>query len=191
MCWIAPNKSSQRRENTLAARAVLFALEAQDAERFLACEDNDEVIELVEEVEGRRDLDSLFEFDKSWDTLHRCFTDGDLAFVNGDFPLSHVILGGVPLHEGDDYVVRWRGDRAPDAARTRPLAGDGGIAGRRADAHHACTGPFATFCRCNPWTGISAPARRRGAMPRSIRYLRTSVRNLLRLAWLILCFVGI
>ncbi|MET7975618.1 DUF1877 family protein [Streptomyces mirabilis] len=65
---------------------MLFALEAQDAEHFLACEDNDEVIELVEEVEERRDLDNLFEFDKSWDALHRCFTDRDLASATATFP---------------------------------------------------------------------------------------------------------
>ncbi|MFE2584859.1 DUF1877 family protein [Streptomyces sp. NPDC059378] len=89
----------------MAARAVLFALGAQDAERFLACRDDDTVLELVEEVEERWDLDHLCELDKSWDALHRCFTDGDLAFENGEYPLSHVILGGVPLHEGDDYIV--------------------------------------------------------------------------------------
>ncbi|MET7353361.1 DUF1877 family protein [Streptomyces mirabilis] len=141
---------------------MLFALEAQDAERFLACEDNDEGIELVEEVEERRDLDNLFEFDKSWDTLHRCLTDGDLAFVNGDFPWSHVILGGVPLHEGDDYVVRWRGDRAPDAARTRPLAGDGGTVGRRADAHQVESGQGLAVLRPGVPAG-GAMAGREGA----------------------------
>ncbi|WP_333772265.1 DUF1877 family protein [Streptomyces sp. IBSBF 3136] len=89
----------------MAARAVIFALDAQDAERVLACHGDDEVIALVEEVEERWDMDHLFELDKSWDALHRCFTDGDLAFENGQYPLSHVILGGVPLHQGDDYIV--------------------------------------------------------------------------------------
>ncbi|MFD4508939.1 DUF1877 family protein [Streptomyces sp. NPDC058457] len=84
---------------------MLFALTAQDAERILACPGDDDVIALVEEVEDRWDMDHLFELDKSWDALHRCFTDGDLAFENGEYPLSHVILGGVPLHEGDDYIV--------------------------------------------------------------------------------------
>ncbi|MGV9563526.1 DUF1877 family protein [Streptomyces sp. NPDC003480] len=98
----------------MAARAVLFALDAQDAERILACPGDDEVIELVEEVEDRWDMDHLFELDKSWDALHRCFTDGELAFENGEYPLSHVILGGVPLHEGDDYIVCYV---APDQVR--------------------------------------------------------------------------
>ncbi|MEV6738544.1 DUF1877 family protein [Streptomyces sp. NPDC051104] len=89
----------------MAARAVLFALDGEDAERLRACRDDDEVRHVVEEIEERWDLDHLFELDKSWDALHRCFTDGSLAYDNGDFPLSHVILGGVPLYEGDDYVV--------------------------------------------------------------------------------------
>jgi hypothetical protein len=78
----------------MAARAVLFALDGHAAEHLLACQDDDELMQLVEEIEERWDLDHLFELDKSWDVLHRCFTDGDLAFDNGDFPLSHVILGG-------------------------------------------------------------------------------------------------
>ncbi|MER6210865.1 DUF1877 family protein [Streptomyces sp. NPDC001642] len=89
----------------MAARAVLFALGTQDAERVLALQDDDQVIELIAEVEDRWDTNHLFELDKSWDALHRCFTDGELAFDNGDYPLSHVILGGVPLHGGDDYIV--------------------------------------------------------------------------------------
>ncbi|MGW3312984.1 DUF1877 family protein [Streptomyces sp. NPDC001073] len=89
----------------MAARAVLFALGTQDAERVLALQDDDQVIELVAEVEDRWDTNHLFELDKSWDALHRCFTDGELAFDNGDYPLSQVILGGVLLHGGDDYIV--------------------------------------------------------------------------------------
>lgn len=78
----------------MGARGVLFALDALDAERILACRGDDEVIALVEEVEEGWARDHLFELDKSWDALHRCLTDGDLAFGNGEYPLSHVILGG-------------------------------------------------------------------------------------------------
>ncbi|GAB2657488.1 YfbM family protein [Prescottella soli] len=89
----------------MTARAVLFALDADEAERLLACRDDDERNQLVGEIEERWEEDHLCELDKSWDAMHRCFTDGDLAFDNGDFPLSHVILGGEPLHDGDDYLV--------------------------------------------------------------------------------------
>lgn len=89
----------------MAARGVLFALDDDEAERLWACRDDDELTACVEEIEERWDVDHLCELDKSWDALHRCFTDGGLFFENGDFPLSHVILGGVPLHEGDDHIV--------------------------------------------------------------------------------------
>ncbi|WP_405737478.1 YfbM family protein [Streptomyces sp. NBC_01537] len=89
----------------MAGRAVLFALETQDAQRLLAAGDDDELTEIVEDVEERWDDTWLTELDKSWDALHRCLTDGTLTFEGGTFPLSHAILGGLPLHEGDDYIV--------------------------------------------------------------------------------------
>ncbi|AWW41939.1 YfbM family protein [Streptomyces cadmiisoli] len=91
----------------MACRAVLFALDAVDAERLLAAQDDDEVMKLVENIEERWELDQLCELDKSWDALHRCLTDGGLAYDNGDFPQSHVILGGRLLHDGDDYIVSY------------------------------------------------------------------------------------
>ncbi|MFB6580831.1 DUF1877 family protein [Streptomyces sp. NPDC056402] len=97
----------------MGARGVLFALDELEAERILACRGDDEIIAVVEEVEEVWDRDHLFELDKSWDALHRCFTDGDLAFENGEYPLSHVILGGRLLHEGD-YIVCYV---APDQVR--------------------------------------------------------------------------
>ncbi|MFJ8039355.1 DUF1877 family protein [Kitasatospora sp. NPDC096147] len=90
----------------MTARAVLFALDDRDAARLLTCrEDHRRLMELVAEVEERWDPDHLVELDKSWDALHRCFTDGDLVFGNGEFPLSHAILGDGPLTEDDAYLV--------------------------------------------------------------------------------------
>ncbi len=45
------------------------------------------------------------ETDKAWDAIHRALTDGDLGYDNGEYPLSHVVLGGEPLYSGDDYVM--------------------------------------------------------------------------------------
>lgn len=45
------------------------------------------------------------ETDKSWDTIHRCLTDGKLGWDNGEYPLKLCIFGGEQLYEGDDYVV--------------------------------------------------------------------------------------
>jgi hypothetical protein len=90
----------------MAARAVLFALGAEEAERFLACQDVDELMDLVVAVEEEWDPDHLCELDKAWDALHRCFTDGGLFFENGEFPLSHAVLGGEPLcADYEDYIV--------------------------------------------------------------------------------------
>lgn len=109
----------------MTARAVLFALDDNDTERLLACQDDDERSQLVGEIEERWEEDHLCELDKSWDAMHRCFTDGDLAFGNGEFPLSHVILGGVPLHEDDDYLICYvtAEQVAEVAAAVEPLDG--------------------------------------------------------------------
>lgn len=41
--------------------------------------------------------------DKAWDAIHRCLTDGGLDPDGGEYPLSHVVLGGRHLH--DEYHV--------------------------------------------------------------------------------------
>ncbi|MCL2535027.1 MAG: YfbM family protein [Nocardiaceae bacterium] len=109
----------------MTARAVLFALNAYDTERLLACGDDGERSGLVGEVEERWEEDHLCELDKAWDAMHRCLTDGDLAFDNGEFPLSHVVLGGVPLHEDDDYLICYvTAEQVPEvAAALDPLDG--------------------------------------------------------------------
>ncbi|MDI2127121.1 YfbM family protein [Yinghuangia seranimata] len=92
----------------MACRAVIFALDTKDAERLLAAEDDGEVMALIEEIEEESWTgDHYVALDKSWDALHRCLTDGDLAFGNGDYPLSHAILGGRLLHDEDDYIVSY------------------------------------------------------------------------------------
>lgn len=91
----------------MACRAVIFAVTAEDAERLLAAVGDANVVDLVREIEERWDDDTLVELDKSWDALHRCLTDGDLALDNGDYPLSHAVLGGRQLHDGDDYIVSY------------------------------------------------------------------------------------
>lgn len=38
-----------------------------------------------------------------WDPLHRIMTDGELDPSGGDFPQSHIVLGGRQLHHGSDF----------------------------------------------------------------------------------------
>lgn len=89
----------------MAGRAVLFGLDAKEAQRLLTAACDAEVIEIVDEIEERWEVPRLAELDKAWDALHRCLTDGTLTFGGGDYPLSHAILGGRLLHKGDDYIV--------------------------------------------------------------------------------------
>ncbi|MFD8478305.1 YfbM family protein [Kitasatospora sp. NPDC059673] len=84
---------------------VLFALAEGERARLLACEGDEEVMALVEEVEEAWDGARVCELDKAWDALHRCLTDGRLEYGNGEFPLSRAVLGGRPLLGGEDYVV--------------------------------------------------------------------------------------
>ncbi|MEV7119522.1 YfbM family protein [Kitasatospora griseola] len=89
----------------MAGRGVLFALAEGERARLLGCGGDGEVMALVEEVEEAWDEAWVCEVDKAWDALHRCLTDGRLEYGNGEFPLSHVILGGRAMCEGEDYVV--------------------------------------------------------------------------------------
>ena len=43
--------------------------------------------------------------DKAWDGIHRCLTEGQLGSEDGSYPLNAVILGGLPLYQGEDYVI--------------------------------------------------------------------------------------
>lgn len=45
------------------------------------------------------------ESDKAWDAIHRALTDGEIAYDNGQYPLSHFILGGEILYTADDYIM--------------------------------------------------------------------------------------
>ncbi|MEV8093087.1 DUF1877 family protein [Kitasatospora sp. NPDC085879] len=89
----------------MACRGVHFALTADQSARLLAAADDEEVLAVVEEIEEAWDRDHLAETDKAWDALHRCLADGTLTYEGGDYPLSHAVLGGLPLHEGDAYVA--------------------------------------------------------------------------------------
>ena len=89
----------------MACRGVFFALTSEQAESLLAARGDEEVLVAVEAIEEAWDEDNLAECDKSWDALHRLFTNGALECGNGSYPWSHVVLGPKQLHEADDYFV--------------------------------------------------------------------------------------
>ncbi|WP_345694853.1 YfbM family protein [Kitasatospora terrestris] len=84
---------------------VHFAIDATTAGRLLAAADDGQVVALVEEIEEEAVGVGHCDTDKAWDAIHRSLTDGCLGFENGSYPLNAAVLGGVPLHEGDDWIV--------------------------------------------------------------------------------------
>lgn len=96
---------------------VHFAIDGATAARLLAAEDDEDVASIIEEIEETWDRRFLFDTDKAWDALHRCLSDGTLDPDSGSYPLSHVVLGGVSLYEGEDYVVALvTADQVPEVA---------------------------------------------------------------------------
>jgi hypothetical protein len=81
----------------------------------------DHLQEVIEDTYFGEQREWLAESDKSWDAIHRTLTDGKIAWDNGTFPLSHVILGGDVLYELDDYIMSlktpWEVKRIADALR--------------------------------------------------------------------------
>ena len=90
----------------MACRGVHFALRDHDTTRLLQAQNDSERLRIVqEEIEAAWDEEWLYQTDKAWDAIHRCLTDGELRFDNGDYPYSMCILGGRLLHTGDDYII--------------------------------------------------------------------------------------
>lgn len=90
----------------MAARGVLFAIDAPTAGRLRAARgDDDAILEIIEEVEEAWDRPFLVETDKAWDAMHRALTDGSLSYGDASDPLGAVVLYGDQLYEGDDYVA--------------------------------------------------------------------------------------
>ncbi len=88
---------------------VHFAID-EDAVNALKAQPSDSarLDYLQKEIEAtyfREHKDWLAETDKAWDAIHRILTDGRIGWDNGEFPLSHVILGGELLYELDDYIM--------------------------------------------------------------------------------------
>jgi hypothetical protein len=101
----------------MACRGVHFALTPDEKARFSCPLEDEGLMSLIEELEGRWDRDWFQETDKAWDAIHRCLTDGTLRY--GPTPLHKCILGLGNLHEGDDYIVNFL---EPDEVKEVALA---------------------------------------------------------------------
>ena len=93
----------------MACLGVLFSLEDSEVVRLKAFDSDESRLEYLQEEIEEKYFESfpsrIAELDKSWDALHRSLTDGRLLYDNGEFPDSHVVLGGEILYTSGDYIM--------------------------------------------------------------------------------------
>jgi hypothetical protein len=90
----------------MACRGVHFALSNEQLTKLLDARGDEALLDVLEvEIEEQWDEEWSYETDKAWDAIHRCLTNGEIGFDNGEYPLDHCILGGRQLHSGEDYIV--------------------------------------------------------------------------------------
>jgi len=90
----------------MACLGVHFALTDMDVATLLDLDDEGRLT-YVREVLEERQLGGpdAAESDKAWDAMHRVLADGELTLDGGEYPLSHVVLGGQSLYDGDDFLM--------------------------------------------------------------------------------------
>jgi Domain of unknown function (DUF1877) len=90
----------------MSQRGVYFALLPADVQKLRDAKNDQQLLAVIQDdIEERWDEEWLFQTDKGWAAIHRCLTDGRLAYDNGEYPLRACVLGGEQLYEADDFVV--------------------------------------------------------------------------------------
>jgi hypothetical protein len=93
----------------MSCLGVLFSIDQKTVDLIKELPSDEELIDYVKEVIEENYFENkpqwVAELVKTWDAMHRSLTDGQLEFDNGDFPLSHVILGGESLCEDEGYII--------------------------------------------------------------------------------------
>jgi hypothetical protein len=93
----------------MSCLGVHLALSDNDVRALLSKSgDAERLAFLQEELEARyfeEPQTYLAESDKAWDAMHRALTDGLLEHNGGEYPLSHVVLGGQPLYGREDHIM--------------------------------------------------------------------------------------
>jgi hypothetical protein len=88
---------------------VHFALSDDDAAALLSKPSDEERLALIQEDIEERYFEEphtyVAQSDKAWDAMHRVLSDGLLSYDGGQYPLNHVVLGGQPLYDQDDYII--------------------------------------------------------------------------------------
>jgi hypothetical protein len=72
-------------EAAVGCRGVLFAIDQEELQALRQATSDSEVQAVVAAIEERWDERFLAETDKAWDAIHRCLTDGTLAWVTARF----------------------------------------------------------------------------------------------------------
>ena len=105
----------------MSGKAYHFALSRDDAKRLFRCKGDEALRQFVTQLaasDQRQRNGKILENDPCWKTLHRCLSDGTLEPSGGEFPLSHVFLGGRQLADGEDLIVALvRPDAVPIVAQ--------------------------------------------------------------------------
>lgn len=91
----------------MSCLGVHFALTDADVATLIDLENDDARLAYVRDVLEERELGGpgAAESDKAWDAMHRVLADGELTLDGGEYPLSHVVLGGQSLYDGDDFLM--------------------------------------------------------------------------------------
>jgi hypothetical protein len=87
------------------AGGVLFLLSRDHAKTFFGLHDDDLMINFITDLLDSDEDIPRVATDGTWETLHRCFSDGTLEPTGGKPPLNHCILGGRQMYQGSDRVV--------------------------------------------------------------------------------------
>jgi hypothetical protein len=88
----------------MAFSGILYALSPDHKRGLLASQDDAAVVEYVAQRLLEADQQDT---DHAWELVHRCLTDGYCRTDNGTYPLNLAILGGLQLHDGEDYIVSY------------------------------------------------------------------------------------
>jgi hypothetical protein len=90
----------------MTARGVHLALTDDDKDRLLACQNDQQRLEFIGEIEEHlwdAAPERLAETDKAWDAIHRALNNG--TWLAGNYPASHVVLGGQRFIDDEDYYI--------------------------------------------------------------------------------------
>jgi len=93
---------------SVVGRGYHIALGREHAKRLFGLKEDQAVLKFLEELKASPEMRKsgrLLDTGTAWDPIHRCLTEGELDPAAGDFPLSHAVLGGKQLHQGDDYAA--------------------------------------------------------------------------------------